>query len=126
MIGERTDARQVLVGRTRHRGTSQDEGAGEDEAGGPHGQSPVPCRRLRRFVGNLIAVGCFRISTPQAQNGFMAQGNCFVGLLGRNIGAKNPMNSAERLAANLGLERRDPEQGRQVLNGLRRKNSLAN
>ena len=36
MIGEGTDARQVLVGRTSHRGTSQDEGEGEDEAGGPH------------------------------------------------------------------------------------------
>ena len=125
-IGESTDARQVLIRRTRHRGTSQDEGEGEDEADGPHWQSPVPCRRLRRFVGNLIAVGCFRTSTPKAQNGFMAQGNCFVGLLGRNIGAKNPMNSAEQLAANLWPGRTGFEPGRRVLNGLRRKKPLAN
>jgi len=45
----------------------------------------------------------------------MAQGNCFVGLLGRNIGAKNPMNSAERLAANLGLERPDPSRDAKFL-----------
>jgi hypothetical protein len=36
MIGKGTDARQVLIGRTSHRGTSQDEGEGEDKAGRPH------------------------------------------------------------------------------------------
>src|SRR6185312_13113190 len=36
IIGEGTDARQLLIGGTSHRGTSQDKGEGEDEAGGPH------------------------------------------------------------------------------------------
>jgi hypothetical protein len=57
----------VLIGRTSHRGTSQDEGEGEDEAGGPH----LTCLRLSvagsacRLVGNLITVGCFRTSAPK-------------------------------------------------------------
>jgi hypothetical protein len=86
----------VLVGRTSYRGTSQDEGEGEDEAGGPH----LTCLRLsvagsaRRLVGHLIAVGCFRTSAPKTKNGFVARGNCFVGPSGRNKSQKNSMNSA--------------------------------
>jgi hypothetical protein len=86
----------VLVGRTSHRGTSQDEGEGEDEAGGPH----LTCLRLSvagsacRLVGNLITVGCFRTSAPKTENGFVARGNCFVGPFGRNKSRKNSMNSA--------------------------------
>ena len=73
-----------------------------------------------------IAVGCFRTSTPKAENGFMAQDNCFVGLRGRNIGAKNPMNSAERLGANHGMARQDASRNAEFLNGFRRKKPLAN
>jgi hypothetical protein len=36
----------------------------------------------RRLVGNLIAAGCFRTSAPKAENGFVAQENCFVDLGG--------------------------------------------
>jgi hypothetical protein len=100
MIGKGTDAREVLVGRTSHRGTSQDEGEGEDEAGGPH----LTCLRLsvagsaRPLVGHLIAVGCFRTSAPKTENGFVTRENCFVGSIGRNIGRKNSMNSAATLS----------------------------
>jgi hypothetical protein len=86
----------VLVGRTSHRGTSQDEGEGEDEAGGPH----LTCLRLSvagsacRLVGNLITVGCFRTSAPKTENGFVGRENCFIGPAGRNNGRKNSMNSA--------------------------------
>ena len=96
MIGEGADTRQVLVRRTSHRGTSQDEGEGEDEAGGPH----LTCLRLsvagsaRPLVGHLIAVRCFRTSAPKTENGFVARENCFVASIGRNIGRKNSMNSA--------------------------------
>src|SRR5882724_7633614 len=35
-VGEGADAGQIVLRRTRHRGTSQDEGEGEDEADGAH------------------------------------------------------------------------------------------
>jgi hypothetical protein len=56
----------------------------------------------------------------------MAQDNYFVGLRGRNIGAKNPMNSAERLGANHGMARQDASRNAEFLNGFRRKKPLAN
>jgi hypothetical protein len=41
-----------------------------------------------RLVGHQITVGCFRTSAPKTENGFIAQGNCFVGSSERNIGGK--------------------------------------
>jgi hypothetical protein len=55
----------------------------------------------------------------KTENGFVKQGNCFVGAGGRNIGAKNPMNSAERPALMAGWHTRDFRAGRHVFNGLR-------
>ena len=95
IIGEGTDARQVLVGRTSHRGTSQDEGQGKDEAGSPHltvSGRPWPAapavslpRDNRRLFPDICA---------KTENGFVAQENCFVGPAGRNNGRKSSMNSA--------------------------------
>jgi hypothetical protein len=96
IVGEGTHARQVLVGGTSHRGTSQDEGEGEDEADGAHlTVSGCVAGSARRLVGHLITVGCFRTSAPKTENGFIAQEKCFVGFVGRNIGRKNSMNSAQ-------------------------------
>jgi hypothetical protein len=47
----------------------------------------------RRFVGEVITNGCFRISAPKAENGFVAPADCFVERVGRNIGVKNSMIS---------------------------------
>src|SRR5436190_888739 len=72
VVGEGADARQALIGRTSHRGTSQDEGEGENEADGPHlTVSGFGARRPRRFVGKVITNGCFRLSAPKAENGFI-------------------------------------------------------
>jgi len=45
----------------------------------------VPAVSLARVIAN----GCFRISAPKGENGFIAGENCFVGRAGRNIGGKN-------------------------------------
>jgi hypothetical protein len=83
-----------VIRRTSHRGTCQDEGGGEDEADGPHlTVSGSGAGGPRRFVGEVITNGCFRISAPKAENGFDAPENCFVERAGRNIGRKNSMIS---------------------------------
>jgi hypothetical protein len=56
----------------------------------------------RRFVGEVITNGCFRISAPKAENGFVAPANCFVDRVGRNIGVKNSMISDRRNSENEG------------------------
>ena len=115
LIGKRTDTRQVPIRRTSHRGTSQDKGKGEDEAGGPHltvSGCPWPgC--ARRLVDPVIASGCFRTSAPKLQNGFVAMQNCFVAPSGRNNGRKISMNSAatpllERIRLNAASRRSEP------------------
>ena len=81
--------------RTRHRGASQDEGEGKDEADGPHlmvsgfGLPALPAV----FVGGLITNGCFRISAPKAENGFVARRIVSSRLFRRNIERKKPMIS---------------------------------
>jgi hypothetical protein len=70
--GEGAGARNTLIGQTRYRGTYQNEGEGEDEADGPHVTvSGFGARRPRRFVGKVITNGCFRLSAPKAENGFI-------------------------------------------------------
>jgi hypothetical protein len=56
----------------------------------------------------VIANGCFRISAPKAENGFVTGENCFVGRPGRNIGAKNSMISMEWLADDIPTKGRQP------------------
>jgi hypothetical protein len=56
----------MLVGRTSHRGTSQEERESEDKAGGPHLMvSDYPWPAVPDPVDEVITVGCFRTSAPK-------------------------------------------------------------
>jgi hypothetical protein len=94
LIGEGTDARQTIIRTTRHRGTSQDEGEGEDKTDGPHlTVSGFGAGGPRRFVGNLITTGCFRISAPKRKMVSSPPAIVSSSRARRNNGRENPMIS---------------------------------
>jgi hypothetical protein len=94
MIGEGADTRQRLIRGASHRGPSQDKGEGKDEAEGPHlTVSPVVGPALPAVSLSPVNAMLFPYICAKTENGFVAQGNCFVGCAGRNNRGKTSIDS---------------------------------
>ena len=98
-VGEGADAGHRCQLKRRERRASEHEGESKDEADRPHlTVSGVRCRLPRRVCWRLDNGLLFPDICAQAENGFVALENCFVGRARRNIRTKRPTISeaAER------------------------------
>ncbi|MDP1583642.1 MAG: hypothetical protein Q8M18_09465 [Bradyrhizobium sp.] len=79
VIGEGTDARHPVFGRTGHRGASQHEGEGKDEAEGPHlTVSDLACPARPPFRWERDSHPLFQDVCARSGKWFRHQENCFV------------------------------------------------
>ena len=58
--------------------------------------SPRPVIGRPRLLVSLITKGCFRISAPKAENGFVGEENCFVAAAATKHGDEKPNDFSER------------------------------
>src|SRR5437016_1173278 len=93
VIGEGSRGRQT-VHRSGDGRAGQHKGESEDEAEGPH-RNCLRGRQAAVWSVSLITKGCFRISAPKAENGFMTGENCFAGTTATTHCGKKPSDFRE-------------------------------